>query len=292
MNSRAVPPLTTISFDLEMTVLSSIVHRGDASDFGSDTLTLFRREMVVTESGELQPIPIISGSQLRGVLRRMSEALTASILDYEQTLPTAAAHLLTNGGRLAKSARPLTDEQERELKRLIPHLALFGGAASARIMSGLLEVGKVLPEVAELAHLLGDRPSGRPLLPAVLLMGTEQFTHLSDVRLDARTAPLASTGDDSPQQRVGVEVIPAGARLHSSIRLVHATSLQVAYFQAVLEEFVQHGYLGGRRAAGHGRIATSIETTVVRGALPDGLDWVAALAGQRDAAIAALADLT
>jgi hypothetical protein len=60
-------------------------------------------------------------SAFRGILRRIGEALTASVLDYEDAaLPTPAAHLLTNGGRLAKSAHPLTDEEGRRLKSLLP----------------------------------------------------------------------------------------------------------------------------------------------------------------------------
>jgi len=153
--------LVSVHFDIDVLAQSSIVHREDYSAVGTDNFALFRREKVITPAGEVMQVPIISGSSFRGILRRIGESLTAGVLDYEDTaLPIPAAHLLTNGGRLGKSARPLTDEEERRLKTLLPQIAVFGGAASGRIMSGLLTVGKVLPEIAELSHLL-PRPAGR-----------------------------------------------------------------------------------------------------------------------------------
>ncbi|CAM3304982.1 RAMP superfamily CRISPR-associated protein [Tsukamurella hominis] len=286
------PVLSTIVFDLQITAESSIVHRGDDFDYGSDTTTLFNRESMITSNGELQMIPVISGSSLRGVLRRISEEMTAEVLRYPGKLPTPAAHLVRNGGRLAKAATPLSDERERELRALIPHLALFGGAASARIMSGLLAVEKVLPEVAELEHVLTGRPVRQPLQPVDLFMTAEYSTHLADARTPS--GPAVLTDEGSPQLRFGFEVMVAGTRLHSRIHLRHATPLQVAYFQSVLAEFAAHGHLGGRRSVGHGQITASITTTVRRGALPAPAesDWTAHLTSHRDAAIAALTALT
>lgn len=287
-------PLSTIIFDVSMIALSSIVHRDDQVGGGSDTYTLFRREKVVTTNGQLKEIPLISGGSFRGSLRRISESLTASILEYEERLPTPAAHLLTNGGRLAKASSPLTDEQERTIKTLIPHLALFGGAASARIMSGLLAVEKVLPEAAEVAHLLQGSTEGRVLLPVNKLLGEEKFTHLGDARASTLEAPAFLTGEDDTRARVAVEVLRAGTRLHSRIRLPHATPLQIAYFQAVLAEFATDGTLGGRRAAGHGRIQATITATAQRGRIPIAgeVDWAAEIAAGRSKALNALQALT
>ena len=54
-----------------------------------------------------------------------------------------------------------------------------------------------------------------------------------------------------------------------------------------------HGHLGGRIAAGHGKIAATITATVLRGNLPDpSADWAAELAAHRDDAIQALVKLT
>ncbi|TEA09116.1 RAMP superfamily CRISPR-associated protein [Mycobacteroides salmoniphilum] len=285
--------LSTIAFDVDVLARSSIVHREDYSALGTDTMALFRREKIITPTGAEALVPIVSGSSFRGVLRRIGEQLTAAVLNYEGGLPVPAAHLLSNGGRLAKSARPLTDEQERTLKTLLPQIALFGGAASGRIMTGLLAVGKVLPEIAELAHIL-PRPPGSPLRPAVLGVADEAFTHLSDHRPSTAVAPRTdSDAATSPLGHFEVETLPAGTRLQTWARLSDATPTQTAFLIDVLTVFAERGHLGGRIAAGHGRISATITTRVLRGQLPDpAVDWAADLAAHRDEALAALTNLT
>lgn len=286
--------LISIHFDIDILARSSIVHREDYSSIGTDNFALFRREKVITPAGEVIQVPIVSGSSFRGILRRIGESLTAAILDYEDAaLPIPAAHLLSNGGRLAKSARPLTDEEERRLKALIPQIAVFGGAASGRIMSGLLTVGKVLPEIAELAHLL-PRPPQSAALPAVLGVADESFSHLSDHRPTMADPPTADlTEKSSPLGRFGIETLPAGTRLQTWARLTNATAVQAAFFNDVLHSFANHGHLGGRVASGHGQITATVTATVLRGQPPtDTLAWATDLTVYRDEAIAALVELT
>ncbi|QNJ90011.1 hypothetical protein HZU40_00715 (plasmid) [Mycolicibacterium fluoranthenivorans] len=286
--------LVSVHFDIDVLAQSSIVHREDYSAVGTDNFALFRREKIITPTGEVMQVPIVSGSSFRGILRRIGESLTAGVLDYEDTaLPIPAAHLLTNGGRLAKSARPLTDEEERRLKTLLPQIAVFGGAASGRIMSGLLTVGKVLPEIAELAHLL-PRPPQSTALPAVLGVAEESFSHLSDHRITTAGAPRADLDENSsPLGRFGVETLPAGTRLQTWVRLANATAMQAAFLRDVLADFAGHGHLGGRIAAGHGQVIATITATTLRGQLPDdSTDWVAELRAHRADAIAALTQLS
>lgn len=286
--------LSTIRWDVDIVAQSSIVHRDDYTSVGSDTFTLFRREKVIGPDGQVMQIPLISGSSFRGVLRRIGEALTADVLGYEDiALPVPAAHLLTNGGRLAKSAHPLTDEEERHLKTLLPQIAVFGGAASGRVMSGLLSVSKVLPEIAELAHLLPRPPHSTPLLPAVLSVADESFTHLPDHRPTTGSAPRTDHADGSPLGRFAVETLPAGTRLQTWARLDNATEYQAAFFDNVLATFAAHGHLGGRSAAGHGQVTATLTATALRGNLPRAtVDWADQLANDRDAAIAALTRLS
>jgi len=286
--------LNTIHWAIDILAESSIVHREDYTSVGTDTFALFRREKVISPTGEIQQVPIVSGSSFRGVLRRIGEELTAAVLDYETAgLPVPAAHLLTNGGRLAKSARPFTDEDERHLKALLPQIAVFGGAASGRIMSGLLTVGKVLPEVAELAHIL-PRPPHAAALPAAHTLAEESFSHLSDHRAIIDQAPGTDNSQTtSPLGRFGVETLPAGTWLQTYVRITNATALQVAFLRDVLDTFARRGHLGGRIAAGHGTITATTAHTVERGTLPKkSVNWEADLKTHRDEALAALAKIT
>jgi len=287
--------LNTIRWDIDIVALSSIVHRGGDHGIGTDSTAAFRTEKIITAGGELLQVPIVSGSSFRGVLRRIGEELTAAVLEYEDVgLPVPAAHLLTNGGRLSKSASPFTDEDERHLKALIPQIAVFGGAASGRIMSGLLTVGKVLPEVAELTHILPRTPRTTPL-SAVYTFAEESFTHLSDHRTHSNQAPRTDEdGTTSPLGRFDVETLPAGTILQTWVRITHATLTQVAFLHDVLNTFGSRGHLGGRIAAGNGNIAAVFsEIDAERGQLPDkSVDWQAELKAHRAGAIAALSKIT
>lgn len=285
--------LNTVRWDLDVIAQSSIVHSEDYTAAGSDNFRLFRREKIVTDDQQIIQVPIVSGSSFKGVLRRIGERLTAAILNYEATLPIPAAHLLTNGGRLAKSARPLTDDGERQLKHLVPQVAVFGGNASGRTMSGLTTVNKVLPEFAELVHILPRTPRGT-LLPYVSAMADETFIHLADHRRASGSPPQIDTDDKtSPLGQFGVETLPAGTRLQTWVLIDNATDHQVAFLRDILDRFARHGHLGGRVAAGHGRITATITTTVERGDLPGpDVDWAAELAAHRDEAIQALTNLT
>lgn len=286
--------LITVKWEIDIVALSSIVHRDSYSPIGTSTGSVFRTEQVSTASGDIQPIPIVSGSSFRGVLRRIGEQLTAEVLNYEDVgLPIPAAHLLTNGGRLAKSATPFTDEDERHLKSLVPQVAVFGGSASGRIMGGLLKVGKVLPVVAELAHILEPAPT--TTLPSYgSLITSEAFSHLPDHRPHGAEPPYLDNDDTtSPLGRFTVETLPAGTRLQTNVRMANATRHQVAFMRDVLETFADRGHLGGRSAAGHGAIKAIIKPKVERGQLPTKrVDWRTEQAKHRDDAIAALSNIT
>lgn len=286
--------LSTVRFDIDIVAKSSIVHGQGRSSGRADTVSVFRREKIITPDGDMIRVPVVSGNSFRGVLRRIGEGLTADVLRYEQSLPIPAAHLLTNGGRLGKTDKPMTDDRERTLKELIPQIAIFGGDASGRVMSGLLTVSKVLPEVAELAHILPRPPSG-PLPSAIRGMTAESYTHLADHRPSTSEPPVMNTEakEDSPLGIFGFEALSAGTRMQSWVQISHATDYQLAFFNSVLAAFAERGHLGGRSAAGHGAIKATVHATALRGELPNpDLDWAAQLRRKRRAAIKALTDLT
>lgn len=285
--------LSKIQWDIDMVAQSSIVHR-EVITAASGNFALFRREKNITPDNIALQVPMVSGGGFRGALRRIGEELTAEALDYEDAaLPVPAAHLLTNGGRLAKSKTPLDNEGIRHLRNLLPLVAVFGGAASGRIMSGLLHVGKVVPEVAENVHIL-DRPPQSAPLPAVRALGAEWFGHLADHRTNFDRAPCTDLDEkSSPLTRFGVETLPAGTRLQTWVLLKNATSYQAAFMRDVLDAFASYGHLGGRASAGHGRVIVNLSHQVKRGQFPDeAVDWRAELKTHRDEAIAALSNLS
>ncbi|MFW0787932.1 hypothetical protein AAFP35_25835 [Gordonia sp. CPCC 206044] len=287
-------PLISAVFDVNITAVTSIVHRDDSRNTSS-VQSLFRREKVLTPAGQVTVVPIISGNAWRGILRRTGETLLAEVLDYTGQLPPAAAHLLRNGGFLRKSTREMTPEQERDLKALVPLIGLFGGAANARIMSGKLVVSKVVPITADTAHLLPTPPPDGPVPESIhTILGQESTSHLNDLttHTDTEARPtMAAAGEFSPI-RLDTETLIAGTRLAGQLRLTHATAVEYALLCDILTDFADHGHLGGRVAAGYGRIHAQITSTVTAGTPDPDLDWRSEVDTNREAAIDTLTQLT
>lgn len=283
-------PLISAVFDVDITATTSIVHRDDTRN-ATSIQSLFRREKVLTPTGEVTVVPIISGNAWRGILRRTGETLLAEVLDYEGQLTPAAAHLLRNGGFLRKSTREMTPEQERELKTLVPLIGLFGGAANARVMSGKLVVSKVVPVTADTLHLLPTPPADGVAIPASVhtILGQESTSHSNDLS-DTNPTVDGDAGEGFSPIRLDTETLIAGTRLAGQIRLTHASPVEYAQLADILEHFATTGHLGGRTAAGHGRITATI--TQSGASAPVTADWRSVVRTGRDDALAALNQLT
>jgi len=274
-----------------MTAISSIAHTGESRA----TITLLRRELVVQPDGAVTDVPLVSGNSLRGRLRRIGEGLLRDALGYEGKLPLAAAHALRGGGALAKTAgEPLSGARLTALRELIPQIGVFGCAAGGRIIDGCLQVGKLLPVVAETAHLLGKDPEG--------LGGVFDATQLETYRRadDSLRAGFAgmlvgrepAEGSDRAAQlmQFRVETFPAGTVFDSWLRLERASPVEVGFFADVLAEFAQAGRLGGRLAAGHGLVRVDLKPDMDL-AVAAGT-WRKQLVGRRAEAMEALRGLT
>ena len=282
----------TISWAVTITAASSIAHGGETRG----TITMLRRELIVQPDGQAVYVPVISGNAFRGRLRRIGEELTRDTLQYERELPLAAAHALRSGGSLAKaSAEPLSGQRLHQLRGLVPQIGVFGAAASGRIIDGCLQVGKVLPHVAECAHLI---PAARGAPPAFGATQIETFIRQDDSDChDFAATRAAAAADPGPAPGPGllmmyrVETFPAGTTFSSWLQLTRATPLEVAFFTDVLHAFTQQGRLGGRAATGHGKVICDLQVTSPAGT-GEPADWRGHLTAHRAGALAALQALT
>lgn len=280
----------TITWTGTITAASSIAHGGETRG----TLTLLRREATVQPDGSVVYIPLISGDAFRGRLRRIGEELTRDALQYEGQLPLAAAHALRSGGSLAKtSAEPLSGQRLHQLRSLVPQIGVFGCAAGGRIIDGCLQVGKVLPHVAEYAHLIPAARGSRPAFDATQI---ETYARLDDGdRHDfagvATPADPEANAAPSLLMMYGIETFPAGTTFSSWLQLTRATPLEAAFFTDVLGKFTEDGRLGGRVATGHGKIICNLQITSRTGPA-EPADWRAHLTAHRAGALAALRALT
>ncbi|MGF0118741.1 hypothetical protein ACQFYA_20810 [Promicromonospora sp. Marseille-Q5078] len=285
----------TITWTGTLTAASSIAHGGDTRG----TITLLRRERVMTEAGDFVFIPIISGNTLRGRLRRIGEELLRDAVGYEGQLPAPAAHALRGGGALAKSStEPLSGSRLQRVRALVPQLGVFGAAAGGTIIGGALDVGKVVPHLAETTRITGA-PSKVSALDAVQLEAytrqdeadAHDFAPVLDsdatVTFDADGTPHAHPG--SNQMLFHIETFPAGTQFSTWLRLRRPSPLELAFATDVLDTFTTTGRLGGRVAIGHGQVHADLTPTP---GLPADLpDWRAHVRTHREDILTALKDL-
>lgn len=257
-----------------VTALSSISHGQGVAG----TVQEFRREKIVQPDGTVAEVPVVSGNGVRGVLRDISARITHRLLG-EPDLPLAVFDVLWSGGALMKagSGSVLGSRQLRDLRALVPHVDLFGAAGGGRIIEGRLAVGKLVPLVAETAHVTpdaGPRPSmwdvmqveefsrqddaKRPQLSGIIAGALPTAGEQGSLLGDVDPTPDLVRGDGPAQQmRYGAETIAAGTRFAWWLRLdPWTTPLVEAQLRAALNEWVSTGaHVGGRSATGHGRLA-------------------------------------
>ena len=285
----------TITWTGTITALSSITHGEETRG----TYTMLRRELVTTADGSRVLVPIISGNTLRGRLRRVGEELLRDAVGYSGQISPAAAHTLRGGGSLAKTGRePLSGARLARLRELVPQLGVFGGAGGGTIISGALDVGKVVPHVAETARITGVETR----VSAFEATQLEAYTRQDDDRHHdfagvPATAQLTFSEDGKPavvetaggnQMRFHVETFPIGTTFSTWLRLRRPTDLEAAFFCDVLAEFAHDGRLGGRVAIGHGQVRADLHADPV---VKSTVNWRSFVAEHRDEILGALESL-
>lgn len=284
MTTPALPDTRSYRIEGAATLLSSLSHGGERAG----TVSYFRREKILSPSGAVTEVPIVSGNALRGLLRDHAAMVFWRALG-SPPLPTAVFHLLWSGGALAKAGggKVLDARRLTRVRQLVPLVSLFGGSGAGRIIEGKLAVGKLTPVCGETAHILpADLVSANA--PSMWeLLQIEEFTRRDDSKRDVLTvaiegaptpadteqmdlemihdAPATASTTDGPaqQMRYGVETLAIGTQLHWWISLRGVTDVETALFAAAVDAWTSEGaHIGGRSATGHGRLRLDVHQWV------------------------------
>ena len=161
----------------------------------------------------------------------------------------------------------LSGSRLARIRELIPQLAVFGAAGGGTIISGALDVSKLVPQMSETDHLTGAT-SPRS---AFSLVQIEQYARQDDSRSHDFIGVVKPTkGDDGlPVEVEGnqmvfqLETLPAGTALNGALWLRRPSALELSFFSDVLQAWKADAVIGGRIAMGHGRVA--IEAELVHG---------------------------
>lgn len=274
--------MRTYLFEGTVTALSSIAHNGGEQNGITSQL---RREKFVQPNGKAVKVPVISGNAVRGIIRDAGMFHMLRSLGYgvnEETgevkgLPLPAFYFLFSGGSLTSTSTDGIDvDAFRQMKRLIPLIGLFGGAAGNAIIPGKMRVGKLIPICSETIHLLPESAAeGIEVNTIWEYCQSEMYTRRDDAKNDrllpmleqrqiARQAGMAGEAEEGhrterqggPQQMMyRVETLAAGLKFYWKVTLEDVTDVEFEAFVATIIEFSKRPYLGGKSAVGHGEVS-------------------------------------
>lgn len=261
------------------TASSSIVHGGDET---LGTTKLFRSKGWIHDKRKIR-MPMISGNAIRGIWRRACamEFLDLYLEAGGTPLSLSAFYYLTSGGALHKGSAgsALDIVQEGDLRTLIPHVGLFGGAGLGKIQEGKLYIDEAIPICRETVGALAR------IWPAVEEAATADISirDLTEVHgysrqddaknahwrrylqptdreavekaLEAKDDDIAAAAGTPQQMRYEQQELVAGTVFFHGWGLRwRPTNDELAGLGAGLLRWASRPSVGGRNAVGHGNI--------------------------------------
>lgn len=251
-----------------ITAQSSLAHGGK----DSGTNHGFRRETIILPTGRRIPAPIISGSVIRGSIRRLAASMAISaITEPGERLPFAAVHAFRTGGALRETRSKdevITGEKQALMRDLLPMLSIFGFSGRGRIASGRLIVDKGLPLTQEthyLAPVYGVDVDPDTLPSVWEIVQREQYTRFGEVG-DSVQSGLVDIEQGIPEMAKGggnmlwsQETLAAGTRLFHSIRVEEVTAVEASFMNELVQRWMAGAHIGAQRARGMGRVSFDYE---------------------------------
>lgn len=224
--------------------LAPIAHNGQSLG----TISYLRREKFLLD--QVTDIPVLSGNSIRGALRDHAAESYFSWLGTKD-LPLPVLQLLFSGGAITKAkGEPLSGEELRLVREACPVLALFGGSVAGRVLSGRLNVGKLLPVCQETLSLIPFDIKDAPNL-----------WDITQVAEYSRFPDLAVSTENGGTMRYGVETFITGTQFHWWVSATTYTSTESNLLDFLVSSISQGQVLvGGSKRQGFGRVKI-IETT-------------------------------
>lgn len=230
-----------IRWDGTATALSSLTHGEQALGTG----TYMRREKFLLPNGTVEEVPLVSGNALRGSMRDLAAKTYWQYLGKPH-LNLSVSHALFSGGTISKAtnAEPVSGLRLREIREACPPISIFGAAGGGRIIDGILSVGKMLPIVKELKHLIPEKYHIEHMPSYWDLLQLEEYSRFSP-----------KDEDYSLNMRYGVESFIAGTQFYSWIAIDFPSDQDIDFFTGIIDT-MEAGLMpvGGQKNKGFGKI--------------------------------------
>jgi CRISPR/Cas system CSM-associated protein Csm3 (group 7 of RAMP superfamily) len=240
------------------TALSPVYHGG--SEKTGAVVLLNRLKFIV--DGKPTDVPIISGNQVRGRLRRLLTADFLELVDYKMDLGQKSYqklyHTLFAGGVLeaveeeSESAVVDLNLKFRIVKYILP-LRLFGCSYANQMIEGRVLVGHMLPVCKELKDYTGVESD----ISFYQLIARAFQTRRDELRV-ART----EEEEQAVQALVEYECFAPGTKFYHEIRLETTRDeelLDLSTLYRAIELWRENPFIGGKSSVGFGKLRIEYE---------------------------------
>lgn len=223
------------------------------------------QDPILQPDGEIEEVFAYNGNAWRGQLRDLSATYLLEKLGMKVDLD--AFHLLFSGGKIGGD-QSIDIAKAKLMRKVVPHISIFGGGIGTQIMQGKLKVGSSYPLCVEALPVLHNQYHQQAKNISYADLTTEKsFTRFDDSKnfdlhdkVSLTDQPLLETkskkkdGDVSTQMRMTSELLIAGVMLVHEIDLVSVDEIELGAFVSALVQFAQVPYIGGQSNKGHGRV--------------------------------------
>uniref|UniRef100_A0A7J3X5W9 Uncharacterized protein n=1 Tax=Thermofilum pendens TaxID=2269 RepID=A0A7J3X5W9_THEPE len=244
-----------------LTAVSPIFHGG--SEKTGSVVLLNRLKFIV--AGKPVDVPIVSGNQVRGRLRRLLARDFLDLAGYEMDLSQRSYqklyHTIFAGGILTEAREEEKvgvvdlELRFRIVKYLLP-LRLFGCSYANQMIDGRVLVGHMLPICKELTEYTGVESD---------VSFHQLIAHAFQTRRDELRAPREVEEEEEEQavqMMVEYECFAPGTRfLHEMVLETtrEGEELDLSTLYRAVELWRQKPYIGGKSAVGFGKLRIEYE---------------------------------
>ena len=238
-----------------LTALSPIYHGGNEK---TGSVVLLNRLRFIVE-GKPTDVPVISGNQIRGRLRRLLTRdflqLAGYGLDLTQKRHQKLYHTLFAGGVLTEVEEGESGVVDLDLKtrlvRYVVPIRLFGASYGNQMVEGRVLVGFALPICRELQGFLGIESD-----VSFYQLITRAFqTRRDELRVGGKEG--GGEEDEAVQMIVEYEVFAPGTQFFHELVLEteeEGLDLDLSALYRAVKLWQEAPYIGGKSSAGFGRL--------------------------------------
>jgi hypothetical protein len=240
------------------TALSPVFHGG--SEKTGAVVLLNRLKFIV--DGKPTDVPIISGNQVRGRLRRLLTADFLELAGYRMDLGQKSYqklyHTLFAGGVLeaveeeSESAVVDLNLKFRIVKYILP-LRLFGCSYANQMIEGRVLVGHMLPVCRELRDYTGVESD---------ISFYQLIARAFQTRRDELRATRTEEEEQAIQALIEYECFAPGTRFYHEIRLETSREeelLDLSTLYRAVELWKENPFIGGKSSVGFGKLKIEYE---------------------------------